>query len=47
MAAGSSPPELVLSFSWTPEFGWMFLCDDEQEQVLFLVWCARNVEFLR
>jgi hypothetical protein len=37
---------LVLSFSWTPWFCWICLCDDVQEQVLFLVWCARTVVFL-
>jgi hypothetical protein len=42
-----SPPGLVLSFSWTPWFCWMLLCDDVQELVLFLMWCARTVVFLR
>jgi hypothetical protein len=38
---------LVLSFSWTPWFCSRFLCDAMQELVLFLVWCARTVVFLR
>jgi hypothetical protein len=38
---------LILSFSWSPWFSWMFLCDEVQELVLFLMWCARTVVFLR
>jgi hypothetical protein len=38
---------LVLSFSWTPWFCWRFLGDAVQELVLFLVWCARTMVFLR
>jgi hypothetical protein len=31
---------LVLSFTWPPWFCWMWLSDDVQELLLFLVWCS-------
>jgi hypothetical protein len=47
LAPGSSPPGLVLSFNWPPWFCWMCLSDEVQELILFLVWVARTLVFLR
>jgi hypothetical protein len=47
LAPGPSPPGLVLSFNWPPWFCGMYLSDEVQELVLFLVWFAKTLVFLR